>query len=285
MTFNFIAAKKAHDCLSFINQKHPLVMDIGVQTPSIGKNLINNYVKLDSCLTNKQEIYYKKIIDEKSFTTKDFFLALGYDNYFSIDINGANNSYQFDLNHDINESKYSEKFDLVINNGTGEHIFNQYSLFKNMHYLTKKNGVMLHIMPFLDWINHGFYNFNPILYADLAAANDYRILDISLANRNGAELSIIDKEKLNIMYEQVKPNYQTDFKTLLFDARKKLGENILLVAILEKIKANDFAVPLQGKYLDDISSIETEYVNQGIGSSSSFGQEKDSIKREKLKKN
>lgn len=285
MTFNFIAAKKAHDCLSFINQKHPLVMDIGVQTPSIGKNLINNYVKLDSCLTNKQEIYYKKIIDEKSFTTKDFFLALGYDNYFSIDINGANNSYQFDLNHEINESKYSEKFDLVINNGTGEHIFNQYSLFKNMHYLTKKNGVMLHIMPFLDWINHGFYNFNPILYADLAAANDYRILDISLANRNGAELSIIDKEKLNIMYEQVKPNYQTGFKKLLFDARKKLGENILLVAILEKIKANDFAVPLQGKYLDDISSIETEYVNQGIGSSSSFGQEKDSIKREKLKKN
>ena len=60
---------------------------------------------------------------------------------------------------------------------------------------------------------------------------------------------------------------------------KKLGENILLVAILEKIKANDFAIPLQGKYLEDISSIDTEYANQGIGSSNSFGQESDGIKR------
>jgi hypothetical protein len=134
-------------------------------------------------------------------------------------------------------------------------------------------------MPFLDWINHGFYNFNPILYADLAAANNYKILDISLANRNGAELSIQDKEKLNIMYEQVKPNYFSNFRKILLDAREKLGENILLIAILEKINANDFTVPLQGKYLDDISSIDTEYANQGIGSSSSFGQEQDSIKR------
>ena len=279
MTFNFIAAKKAYDCLSFINQKCPLVMDMGVQTPSIGNKLIKKFVKLDSLVAGKQEIHYQKIIAEKAFTTKDFFLALGYDNYFSIDINGANNSYQFDLNQDLSEIKYFEKFDLVVNNGTGEHIFNQYSLLKNIHYLTKKNGVMLHIMPFLDWVNHGFYNFNPILYADLAAANNYKILDISLANRNGAELSFQDKEKLNIMYEQVKPNYFSNFKKLLLDARKKLGENILLVAILEKIKANDFAIPLQGKYLEDISSIDTEYANQGIGSSNSFGQESDGIKR------
>ena len=38
---------------------------------------------------------------------------------------------------------------------------------------------MLNILPFIDWINHGFYNFNPI-FADLAASNNYEIIKISL---------------------------------------------------------------------------------------------------------
>ena len=45
--------------------------------------------------------------------------------------------------------------DLVINNGTGEHVFNQHALFLNFHNLTKINGIMLNILPFIDWINHG----------------------------------------------------------------------------------------------------------------------------------
>ena len=43
---------------------------------------------------------------------------------------------------------------------------------------------MLHILPFIDWINHGFYNFNPIFFADLAASNEYEIVKMSFANRN-----------------------------------------------------------------------------------------------------
>ena len=280
MTFNYIAAKKVFDCKSLIEEKLPIALDIGVQTPSISRDVIEKYIKIRD-LSSKQEYFYKKILQNENFTTKDFFLALGYDDYFSIDINGADNSFQFDLNYDLSEKyNFNKKFDLVINNGTGEHVFNQFSLFKNIHQITKSNGIMLHILPFIDWINHGFYNFNPILFADLAASNHYEILDIILANRNGGEVFINNKKKLNHMYEQVKPNYESRLREFIKLAKKNLNENILLVVILRKSIDNNFRIPLQGKYLADLS-VGNEYSNQDSGSSNAFGQVMDSIKRRK----
>ena len=281
MTFNYIAAKKIFDCKPFINNEYSKVLDIGVQTPSIKKNTIEKFVNIEN-LSSKQANHYKRIMENEKFTTKDFLLALGYSDYNSIDINGAENSFQFDLNEDLFEFyKFKEVYDLVINNGTGEHIFNQYALFKNIHHLTNTNGIMLHILPFIDWINHGFYNYNPIFFADLAASNQYEILDITLANRNGAELSLKNKKLIQIMFEQIKPDYDSSFKKIIENAKVQLGNNIFLVVILKKVVSEIFSIPLQGKYLLDIAGSNTKYDNQGPGSSNSFGQEKDGIKRNK----
>jgi len=281
MTFNYIAAKKIFDCKPFINNEFSKVLDIGVQTPSIKKNTIEKFVNIEN-LSSKQTNHYKRIMENEKFTTKDFLLALGYSDYNSIDINGAENSFQFDLNEDLFEFyKFKEVYDLVINNGTGEHIFNQYALFKNIHNLTNTNGIMLHILPFIDWINHGFYNYNPIFFADLAASNQYVILDITLANRNGAELSLKNKKLIQIMFEQIKPDYDSSFKKIIENAKAQLGNNIFLVVILKKVVSKIFSIPLQGKYLLDITGSNTKYDNQGPGSSKSFGQVKDGIKRNK----
>jgi len=282
MTFNYIAAQKSNHCKKYLDEKLSRVMDIGAQTPTIRNSLIKDYIQPEAFYSNKQELCYRKIINEEKFSTKDFFLALGYKNYFSIDINGANESFQFDLNQNISQAyKFNERYELVINNGTGEHVFNQYSLYENIHNLTNKNGIMLHIMPFINWVNHGFYNFNPILYADLAAANNYHILDISLANNNGAEIKFTEQENSKIMFEQVKPKYTSYFKNFLSEAKSKLSENIMIVIILKKTINEDFKIPLQGKYLEDIPHSNTGYKKQGTGSSSAFGQEKDGIKRNK----
>ena len=42
--------------------------------------------------------------------------------------------------------------------------------------MTNTNGIMLHILPFIDWI---VYNYNQFSFA---ASNQYEILDITLAN-------------------------------------------------------------------------------------------------------
>ena len=288
MTFNPLAAINStfiSSIFSLIKDKRKAV-DLGSQTLSFDHNfikfLIQKFPSLDKLNINNLEKIIFKMEKKKKIYTKDFFLSLGFDDYISIDINGAYGSLNFDLNKDIfEEFKYNETFDLTINNGTGEHIFNQFMVFKNAHNLTKKDGYMLHILPFIDWINHGFFSFHPIVFADLAAAIDYQIEKLALANRDGAEI-IIKKEEMKMLFEQIKPNQPlSSLGKLIKFSKEKLGQNILIVAILKKINNNSFKVPLQGKYLSDIKSDISHlyYTQQKPGSSLSENQLPDNIKR------
>jgi hypothetical protein len=288
MTFNPLAAINStfiSSIPSLIKDKRKAV-DLGSQTLSFDHNfikfLIQKFPSLDKLNINNLEKIILKMEKKEKIYTKDFFLSLGFDDYISIDINGAYGSLNFDLNKDIfEEFKYNETFDLTINNGTGEHIFNQFMVFKNAHNLTKKDGYMLHILPFIDWINHGFFSFHPIVFADLAAANDYQIEKLALANRDGAEI-IIKKEEMKMLFEQIKPNQPlSSLGKLIKFSKEKLGQNILIVAILKKINNNSFKVPLQGKYLSDIKSDISHlyYTQQKPGSSLSENQLPDNIKR------
>ena len=59
MTFNYIAAKKVFDCKSLIEEKLPIALDIGVQTPSISRDVIEKYIKIRD-LSSKQEYFYQR---------------------------------------------------------------------------------------------------------------------------------------------------------------------------------------------------------------------------------
>ena len=288
MTFNPLAAINStfiSSIPSLIKDKRKAV-DLGSQTLSFDHNfikfLIQKFPSLDKLnINNLEKIIFKMEKKEKIYT-KDFFLSLGFNDYISIDINGAYGSLNFDLNKDIfEEFKYNETFDLTINNGTGEHIFNQFMVFKNAHNLTKKDGYMLHILPFIDWINHGFFSFHPIVFADLAAANDYQIEKLALAHRDGAEITI-KKEEMKMLFDQIKPNRPlSSLGELIKFSKEKLGQNILIVAILKKINENSFRVPLQGKYLSDIKNdkLNLNYTQQKPGSALSKNQLPDNLKR------
>ncbi len=280
MTFNPIAALNVIECKNIISNNDPKAVDLGSQTSSINDMFVKNLLDNNKTIDSIQKKNLDNLLNSKPFTTEDYFKSVGFKEYKSIDINGAYNSLQFDLNKNISETySYNEKYDLVINNGTGEHVFNQYALFLNFHNLTKLNGVMLNILPFIDWINHGFYNFNPIFFADLAASNNYEIIKISLANRNGAELKL-NNENLSILFEQIKPNKNdSKFEKMIDIAKTKLGRNILLVAITRKLSDNIFKIPLQGKYLSDVSNFKTDYNSQESGSAMAENQIADNNKR------
>ncbi len=140
---------------------------------------------------------------------------------------------------------------------------------------------MLNILPFIDWINHGFYNFNPIFFADLAASNNYELIKISLANRNGAELKL-DNNNFSILFEQIKPHLNNSkFAKMIEIAKEKIGKNILLVVVTKKLSDNDFKIPLQGKYLDDVLNLKTDYNSQKSGSANAANQVADNNKRVK----
>ncbi len=281
MTFNPIAATNVLECKNIILDNNPIALDLGSQTASIDNTFIKNLIK-NKKINHSQKTSLENLSNKKNFNTKDYFRSLGFKEYKSIDINGAYESLQFDLNKNISKTyNFNEKFDLVINNGTGEHVFNQYSLYLNFHNLTKVNGMMLNILPFIDWINHGFYNFNPIFFADLAASNNYELIKISLANRNGAELKL-DNNNFSILFEQIKPHLNNSkFAKMIEIAKEKIGKNILLVVVTKKLSDNDFKIPLQGKYLDDVLNLKTDYNSQKSGSANAANQVADNNKRVK----
>ena len=112
-------------------------------------------------------------------TTQEFYEALGISDYACIDINGENEALVYDLNTDIMQNYGIDKtYDLVTNFGTTEHIFNQYTCFKNMHDLLKVGGLAIHILPFEGYLNHGYFNYQPAFFIDLGIANSYELIGI-----------------------------------------------------------------------------------------------------------
>lgn len=282
MTFNYLAAKKVFYCKTLIDNVKPSALDIGAQTVTINSKFVEKlFTNIDlKKITEKANYHYNLILNQDEFSVKDFYFASGFKDYHSIDINGAYESYKFDLNQNIEKTyNFNEQFDLVINNGTGEHVFNQHSLFENMHNLTKENGLILNILPFIGWINHGFYNYNPLLFADLAASNNYEVINMSIANRDGNELSINNKNQYGIYYEQIKPKRFNELRKFISICNEKLGENLIIISILKKNSNSSFKSPLQGKYLQDIQDNPTLYSNQTEGSSKAEGQINDNNKR------
>ena len=201
MTFNPMTGKAVIDARQFLG-KDPSVIELGSQT-----------------LTFRMK--ERDHVD----TVQAFYKELGFVSYDAVDFDGRG-TIEFDLNEPM---PVSRTFDLVTNNGTGEHIFNQAAVFKTCHDLCKQGGVMVHILPWINWRNHGFYNFNPILFKDLAAANGYEILKMYAGDRGG-----------NITHPEV--TFKEDKKP------DPIDKNIMLVSILRKTGAGSFCYPIQGKY-------------------------------------
>ena len=181
-----------------------------------------------------------------------YYRTIGITDYACLDCNSKHGAILVDLNEPVDIKR---QFDLVTNNGTGEHIFDQAMVLRNMHTLCRPGGHMIHVMPFHNWHNHGFYSFHPVLYRDLAAANGYTVVDMCIANRWG-EASKLEPAD----YERAKPTKDRSGKWMrgqsLINKVNELirkGEPTVMVAcILRKAeKESEFKKPMQDIYDGD----------------------------------
>lgn len=181
---------------------------------------------------------------DPSLSVKDWYMKKGFRYYTCLDMNTDKDAQIFDLNKSVHDNRGTSRlgvFDLVTNNGTSEHVFNQYMCFRNAHDLCKNSGIMLHCLPFTPWLNHGFYNYNPVLFRDLAGANDYKIKFIWIANRWGkkAEFGKIG----SAIYHEKRPPILTEAVKSIMDG----GDAFVTVAFM-RTNVLEFRVPIQGKY-------------------------------------
>jgi len=96
--------------------------------------------------------------------------------YICIDLCGENNSKKWDLSEPL---PTDERFDIVCDFGTSEHVANLYQCFKNVDELCKIDGIMIHENPKTgSWPLHGHHFFTFQFYMELAQKQNYNILEL-----------------------------------------------------------------------------------------------------------
>jgi len=242
------------------------VVEMGNQSYSIDREAIqgligelvsahaSSAVNLEALKEISEKPAAKRPGDPDAPLVADFFKALGFKSYTAIDINTRFGSLVMDLNKDLEATYgFKEQYDLVTNIGVSEHLFDQATFFRNAHKLTKPGGLMLHILPSVNYVNHGFYNYQPVLFFDLAQANGYELLEMKLTDRSVAVIDALNRNEIG--------TYFSDFLSHLGIGSRG---NLFVASLMRKGKSETpFEYPLQGKYLVDIegSDIKKEYAS------------------------
>ncbi len=184
--------------------------------------------------------------------TKDYYISLGANSYIAIDVNERMDAVICDLNYPLNNFLKSRKASLVTNNGTSEHLFNQAQVFENIHILCDTDGLMLHILPLTPWINHGFYNYNPIFFRDLSRVNNYEILFYWIADRWG-KTEEIESDEYEELFRDKNPKVLLDWIDMIY--RPEGLHEVFSVVCFRKTNNDEFKYPMQGKYKKDVEGI------------------------------
>ena len=216
----------------------PSVCELGNQTLKNSKARADVYQQLGITPTNDLT------------STKDWYQSIGFAQYLAIDVNTERDAVAMDLNVDIPKTyNFHEQFDLVTNNGTGEHVFNQYMVFKNAHDLCRVGGFMIHVLPFYRWVDHGFFNYNPNLFPCLANQNGYELRELWIASSDTQYLHKLDVNNLGR-----NKGWRSKLDLDSWDS------DPMVAAVFRKVHDRAFEIPIQHLYGGDNIS------DQGIAS-------------------
>lgn len=148
--------------LPFLDRQHAFR---GLKGPALGLGTLDLSGRIE-------EFGYPELVPTRGRRAVGALLKLRYaiDGYRDADINGLS-----DIHLDLNKpapAALRNTFNLVLNAGTLEHVFDLWQAFENIHDMTRLGGTIVHIAP-LTWMEHGYVNFSVKLFRELAASNGY----------------------------------------------------------------------------------------------------------------
>ncbi|WP_022702523.1 methyltransferase domain-containing protein [Pseudorhodobacter ferrugineus] len=130
--------------------------------------------------------YLPGVAEEDLCNPKDdyaetFFSRLGFTSVDSLDFSDFEEA---SLIHDLSKpvgKKLTERFDVVYDGGTCEHVFELPTAFRNIDKMLRPGGVLIGHSPCNNWINHGFVQISPeMVYGFWAKAMGYEVLELIL---------------------------------------------------------------------------------------------------------
>lgn len=112
---------------------------------------------------------------------------LGAERVYAADIsNYENPDIIMDLNVPV-DNKYHNKFDVILDAGTLEHIFNIPQALENIRLMAKPGGTIILITPASGAIDHGFYQISPTLYYDYFGINGFENFSCFILEGSGSK--------------------------------------------------------------------------------------------------
>ncbi len=116
----------------------------------------------------------------------DPFAALGLGPVESVDVSDFEGcTHLLDLNVAELPPGLRERYSLVYDGGTLEHVFDTRAALRNIFGLLCTDGVVAHASPVNGWVEHGFYQFSPTFFVDYYHANGWSPLGAYLLNLRG----------------------------------------------------------------------------------------------------
>tara|TARA_A100001388_G_scaffold273821_1_gene256314 strand:- start:773 stop:1678 length:906 start_codon:yes stop_codon:yes gene_type:complete len=150
----------------------------------------------------------------------------------------------FDLNEKISETTLKGKFDLIIDPGTAEHIFNTKLFLENVFFLLKKGGIYFFQLPLNGWIDHGFRQYSPTFFNDLCFGNKDTLSLINLFVYHRGR-----KKLINLLYFY--QSRELEHKIL----KSKLNANLNSINLKNYTNTYLYLLSKKGGYLDNIGMI------------------------------
>jgi len=164
-------------------------MGIGIEVNVFEKEMLN-YVGLTWSSICMAELGNQKIkFLKQRIPAKKYYQNLGIKEHVSIDLNKKNGAIAVDLDKPVPDALL-DRFNMLTDYGTLEHVNYQYQSFKNMHNMCKIDGIMLHALPPPGhWIGHGRYYYPEEFFYGLAEQAEYNLVsEIQRKQRGEKEL-------------------------------------------------------------------------------------------------
>jgi hypothetical protein len=147
-----------------------------------------------------------------------------------------------DLNLPVDSALF-ERFDVILDIGTTEHIFNVPMVLRNLNYMLKKGGEIILCLPSSNSIDHGFYSFSPTFFFDFFTANRFNNFRCYLNEADPRILFLGMPPALTRVYQYHRVGPQLSVSSSLSIETVFLPQNKLTVAQM-KLKRL-FRVPIQ----------------------------------------
>ena len=227
----YLVKLKKNKCLDDLS----CVCDIGASQLYLqgDDKILDKFLEVFRCGEKVSLSEFEKLSLTNLGYSRDLWGKAGY-NYMAIDTSCEAGATNLDLNFDEIPTKFQEKFQLVINCGTTEHVANQIQAFKIIHDLTALEGLMYHNVPFQGYQTHGLINYTPKFFWMLCRSNNYEFLDFSI--QAGATNETLHPDIL-LSIQQTKNKWEnTNFQTTTSGIR----------VLLRKKNTNNFVPPFDG---------------------------------------